>query len=271
MVFRFLATDLDGTLLTSDKTITPYSQQVLLKAQKRGLTIILASGRPLYSILPFAEQLELQQYGGFIIAFNGSIIWDCAKGRAIREQAIPLSLLPELVAAVGSDFHIHGYKGNNIVIQGEPDERSKYISRANKMPLIETGNFMATITDPQHKCLVTGAPRKLWHLERRITKQFRSTLSVCRSESFLLEIMPKGIDKAEALRELLERVGGKTEELLCCGDGYNDLGMMHFAGTSCATRNAKKPVKEAATFVTESNDRDGVANAVEALLREYSI
>ena len=74
--------------------------------------------------------------------------------------------------------------------------------------------------------------------------------------------MPKGIDKAEALRELLDRVGGKTGELLCCGDGYNDLNMLRLAGVSCATRNAKKPVKEAANYVTESNDRDGVANAV---------
>ena len=262
MVFRFLAADLDGTLLTSEKTITCYTQEVLIEAQKRGLTIILASGRPLYSILPFAAQLKLQQFGGFIISFNGSLVWDCAEGKAIKEQAIPLALIPELVAAVRGDFHIHGYKGNSIVIQGEPDERSKYISKANKMPLIETEDFATTITDPQHKCLVTGAPRKLWHLERRISKQFETSLSICRSESFLLEIMPKGIDKAEALRELLERVGGKTSELFCCGDGYNDLNMMRLAGLSCATRNAKKRVKEAASYITESNDRDGVANAV---------
>ena len=262
MAFRFLAADLDGTLLTSAKTITPYSQQVLIEAQRRGLTVILASGRPLYSILPFAEQLELQKHRGYIISFNGSLVWDCTECKAIKEQAIPLSLIPELAGAVGNGFHIHGYKGNSIVVQGEPDEHSLYISRANKMPLIETNDFVQTITDPQHKCLVTGVPRRLWHLEKRLSRQFAESLSICRSESFLLEIMPKGIDKANALKELLERVGAGTDELLCCGDGYNDLGMMRLAGLSCATRNAKKPVKEAATFVTESNDRDGVANAV---------
>lgn len=261
-MFRFLAADLDGTLLTSAKTITPYTQQVLIEAQGRGLTIILASGRPLYSILPFAEQLELSKYGGFIISFNGSLVWDCAAGKTLKEQTLPLSFIPELVEATRGDFHIHGYKGNSIVIQGKPDDRSMYISRANKMPLLETEDFSATITEPQHKCLITGAPRKLWHLEKRLRKQFEAHLSICRSESFLLEIMPNGIDKADALKELLERVGGRTDELLCCGDGYNDLNMMRLAGISCATRNAKKPVKEAATYVTESNDRDGVANAV---------
>lgn len=261
-MLRFLAADLDGTLLTSSKTITPYSQQVLIEAQKRGLTIILASGRPLYSILPFAEQLELQKHHGFIIAYNGSLVWDCTENKAIKEQAIPPHIIPELVAVLKEGFHIHGYKGNSILVQGKGDEWSKYISKANKMPLIEVDNFVGAITEPQHKCIITGPPRKLWHLEKRIKKQLEESLSVCRSESFLLEIMPKNIDKADALRELLERVGGRKDEILCCGDGYNDLNMMRL-GVSCAPRNAKKPVKEAATFVTESNDRDGVATAVE--------
>ena len=260
---RILATDLDGTLLTSEKAISPYTLKTLLQAQERGLKIVLASGRPLYSILPYSCKLQLHKHGGYIISFNGSLVWDCARGKAVKEQAIPLSLIPELVAAVGSDFHIHGYKGNSIVIQGKPDERSEYISRANKMTLTETDNFAETITEPQHKCLVTGLPRRLWHLERRLRRQFEDCFSICRSESFLLEIMPKGIDKAEALKELLERLGGSADEMLCCGDGYNDLGMMQLAGISCATRNAKKPVKQAACFVTNSNDNDGVALAVE--------
>ena len=259
---RFFAADLDGTLLTSAKTITPYSQQVLIEAQQKGLTIILASGRPLYSILPFAEQLEMQQHRGFIIAYNGSLVWNCAERKAIKEQTIPLSIIPQLAEAVDDDFRIHGYKGNNIVVQGKPDKWSRYISCANKMPLHEVKDFAKAITDPQHKCIITGPPRKLWHLERRIKTRFEESLDAYRSESFLLEVVPKGIDKAEALRELLTRVGGKTDCLLCCGDGYNDLNMMRLAGISCATRNAKKPVKEAATFVTDSNDRDGVAKAV---------
>ena len=266
-MLRFLAADLDGTLLTSAKTITPYTQQVLIEAQRRGLTVILASGRPLFSILPYAEQLEMQKYHGYIIAFNGSLVWDCAKGCAIKEQTIPLSIIPRLVAAVGDEFRIHGYKGNDIVVQGVPDEWSKYISRANRMPLLEVEDFAEAITDPQHKCIITGPPRKLWHLERRIKKQFEDSLSAYRSESFLLEVVPKGVDKAEALKKLLERVGGNSESLLCCGDGYNDLNMMRLAGISCATRNAKKPVKAAASYVTESNDRDGVANAVVRYLK----
>ena len=267
-MIRFLATDLDGTLLTSAKTISPYSKQVLIEEQKRGITIILASGRPLYSILPYAEQLELPKHHGFIIAYNGSIIWDCAEGKAIKEQSIPPHIIPELAKAVGEDFRIHGYKGSNIVVQGTPDEHSKYISWANKMPLLETKDFAEAITDLQHKCIITGSPHKVWRLERKLQRQFDATLDFFRSENFLLEIVPKGIDKAKALHELLDRIGGKTDNLLCCGDGYNDLNMMRVGGISCATRNARKPVKAAATFVTDCNDQDGVAHAVETFISE---
>ena len=263
MIMKYLAADLDGTLLTSAKTITPYTRQVLIEAQQHGLTIILASGRPLYSILPFARQLELSKYHGFIISYNGGLVWNCAKDCIIKEKTIPSDIIPELAAAVDANFRIHGYKGDSILVKGEPNEWSDYISRANKMPLLVVDNFAASITEPQHKSIITGPPRKLWHLERRLRKQLGESLSFFRSESFLLEVVPKGIDKAEALRELLESSGGKTEELICIGDGFNDLGMMRLAGISCATRNAKKPVRQAASFVTDSNDKDGVAHAVE--------
>ena len=262
-MIKFLATDLDGTLLTSGKIITPRSRDVLIEAQKRGLTLIIASGRPLTGIRPHAEELQLRRYHGYVISNNGSLVWDCAADKAVSEHAIPLHIVPQIAAMAGSDFLIHGYKGDSIVVGGKADQFSHYISLANKMPLIETDDFVSAITEPQHKCIITGPPRKLWHLERRLAKRFESDLTVCRSESFLLEIMPKGIDKAVALAELLRMRNGKSDELMCCGDGFNDVGMMQLAGISCATRNAKRPVREAADFITDSNDRDGVARAVE--------
>lgn len=264
---RFLATDLDGTLLTSEKRITAHTKRIIIDAQNRGLTVILASGRPLYSILPFAKDLELDKHHGFIIAYNGGLIYDCASGETICEYTIPACMIPALRAAVPCEaFRLHGYKGNSIVVQGEPDEWSNYIAHANKMPLLKADDFVEAIVEPQHKCLVTGAPRRLWHLEKKINRLFESSLSAYRSESFLLEVVPKGIDKAESLRKLLKMLNGKTEELLCCGDGYNDINMMQLGGLSCATRNAKRPVKQIANFITKSNDCDGVAAAVRCLL-----
>ena len=116
---RFLATDLDGTLLTSEKRITAHTKRIIIDAQNRGLTVILASGRPLYSILPFAKDLELDKHHGFIIAYNGGLIYDCASGETICEYTIPACMIPALRAAVPCEaFRLHGYKGNSIVVQG---------------------------------------------------------------------------------------------------------------------------------------------------------
>ena len=91
-------------------------------------------------------------------------------------------------------------------------------------------------------------------------------LSVYRSEPFFLEILPKGIDKAQCLTQLLEKIGIQREEIIACGDGYNDLTMIQYAGLGVAMENAVLPVRSAADFVTYSNNDDGVAHVVEKFL-----
>ena len=90
--------------------------------------------------------------------------------------------------------------------------------------------------------------------------------SVYRSEPFFLEIMPKGIDKAQSLERLLASLGMKREQMIACGDGYNDLTMIQYAGLGVAMENAVLPVKKAADYITASNDEDGVGLVVETFM-----
>lgn len=76
--YKMIVLDLDGTLTNRDKVITPRTLRALMEAQKRGKKVVLASGRPTYGVMPLAEQLELEKYGGFILSFNGGIIMDCS-------------------------------------------------------------------------------------------------------------------------------------------------------------------------------------------------
>lgn len=82
-MYRILALDLDGTLTNSKKEITPHTLDVLIQAQQKGLKLIIASGRPMAGIMPLAEQLHMKEYGGYILAFNGGLIVDCATGETI--------------------------------------------------------------------------------------------------------------------------------------------------------------------------------------------
>ena len=77
MNYKMIVLDLDGTLTNRDKIITPRTKQSLMEAQKRGLKVVLASGRPTYGVMPLAEELELETYEGYILSFNGGIIMNC--------------------------------------------------------------------------------------------------------------------------------------------------------------------------------------------------
>lgn len=91
-------------------------------------------------------------------------------------------------------------------------------------------------------------------------------LNVFRSDPFFLEILPAGIDKAYGLQKLIDVLGIKREEVIACGDGYNDITMVKFAGLGVAMGNAVEQTKAAADYITLSNDDDGVAAVVEKFI-----
>ena len=94
--YKMIVLDLDGTLTNNKKVITPKTKNALIRAQEQGIRLVLASGRPTYGIAPLAQELQLKQYHGYILAFNGAKIIDCASGNTLFEQTLPLELVPTL-------------------------------------------------------------------------------------------------------------------------------------------------------------------------------
>ena len=92
----------------------------------------------------------------------------------------------------------------------------------------------------------------------KLQKQYHGLLNIYRSEPFFLEIMPQNIDKAHSLQKLLNSIGLTADSMICCGDGFNDLSMIEYAGLGVAMENAQPVVKESADFITKSNDEDGI-------------
>jgi len=111
--------------------------------------------------------------------------------------------------------------------------------------------------------MIVGKPDKLEHLEKELVSYYNGKVSIYRSEPFFLEILPPGVDKAKCLQSLALRLGIRREEVMACGDGFNDVGMIQYAGLGVAMANAQQVVKDKADFVTLSNEEDGVAAAVE--------
>ena len=91
-----IALDLDGTLTNSDKIVTPETKEALFRFQEDGGRIILASGRPTQGIVPIARELKLEQYGGYILAFNGSRIMNCTTGEVLFNQTLKMEEVTKL-------------------------------------------------------------------------------------------------------------------------------------------------------------------------------
>ena len=131
------------------------------------------------------------------------------------------------------------------------------------MEIRASNDFLSDLSLPVPKCLIVGDPELLMTVESDLSIRLQGEISVYRSEPYFLELVPLGIDKAQSLAVLLDKLGMKREEMVAIGDGYNDLSMIQFAGLGIAMANAQEPVKKAADYITLSNDEDGVAAAVE--------
>ena len=264
MKYKMIVLDLDGTLTNNKKEITPRTKQALMQAQAAGVHVILASGRPTYGIVPLAEELKLKDIGGYILAFNGGKIIDCTNNEVLFEQKLDEQLVPILFQeAKKAGMEILTYQGEGIAATNKDDEYVQHEAFINKMPVTQYDNFLNQLVYPINKCLIVGDPTPLHELEIRLAKELEGKMDVYRSADFFLECVPLGIDKARALERLISSLGISREEVIACGDGYNDLSMIRFAGLGVAMANAAKDIQSEADFVTLSNEEDGVAHVIE--------
>lgn len=265
MNYQLLSLDLDGTLTNSKKEITPATKKGLLSLQKSGKKVVLASGRPTYGVLPVAKNLELDQYGGYVLGFNGGQITDCLTGQMIFNQTLDMNYIRPVFERVKKypEACIITYLGDEILAGMEPNKYTELESFINHMPIRILEDFPAEIDFAPNKLLVTGEPAVMAVIEQELKEDFEGELNLYRSDPFFVEVMPPKIDKAYSLKRLVEEIGLKQENVISCGDGYNDITMIQYAGLGVAMENAQPLVKESADIITKTNDEDGVLHIVE--------
>lgn len=267
MAYEILVLDIDGTLTNSNKEISPKTLEAIISIQERNHTVVLASGRPTPGITALADKLRLSHYGGYILSYNGAKIINCKTGETIYQKILPADMIPSLhQAALHYGVGIITYEGDCIITDMEIDEYMIKESKINHIPIKTVNNFPDYINFPVNKCLITGHGNKLAEIEPEMKKKFGDRINIYRSEPFFLELMPHNIDKAHSLKELLKHLNLSSEQMISCGDGYNDLSMIEYAGMGVAMANAQEIVKNAANYITLSNDEDGVAHVIEEFM-----
>ncbi len=268
MKYKLLVLDVDGTLLNDEREISKRTLAALLKVQQMGVRIVLASGRPNYGLMPLAKTLELGNYGGFVLSYNGCQIIKAQNGEILFERRINPEMLPYLEKkARKNGFAIFTYHDDTLITDSPDNEYIKNEALLNNLKIIREDEFSTAIDFAPCKCmLVSDKEKALIGLEQHWEKRLAGTLDAFRSEPYFLEVVPCGVNKANTLGALLEHLGVTREEVIAVGDGVCDVTMLQLAGMGVAMGHSQDSVKVCADYVTASNEEDGVALAVEKLI-----
>lgn len=264
MKYKIIALDIDGTLTNSQKDITPKTMDALTELQEKGGKVVLASGRPTMGIFPVAKKIQLEKFGGYILAFNGGCVIDVKDNmKVIYSKSFPRETLSDVCGYIkGMNVGINTYEDDKIIVGNTINEYTKIESKITGMNIKFVDDFVNYVNFDINKCLLSGEPETMIELENVFKKKFEGILGVFRSEPFFLELVPLGVNKAESIDILLKSLGLTKDECIACGDGFNDITMIEYAGLGVAMENANDKLKEKADFITLSNDNDGIAHVI---------
>ena len=266
MTYKLIALDLDGTLKSSKKQILPKTKTILQELAKKGIIIVLASGRPTAGMYNEANELELDKLGGYLLSFNGAKVVNYQNKEIIYQNIYDASIAHNVYdCAKKFNLAVMTYTDELILTEDENDKYVRIESDINHMPIKHVDDLKKAINFSVNKVLLTGEPDYVESILDVFKAPFENTLSIYRSTPFFIEVMGKNIDKAASLQRLIEKLGIKQEEVISFGDGYNDLTMIKFAGLGVAMENSVDDVKQFADYVTLSNDDEGIYECLKML------
>jgi Cof subfamily protein (haloacid dehalogenase superfamily) len=261
---RLVATDLDGTLVHSDGTVTARTRAALVAAEKAGIAVVFVTGRP----LRWAEEVFEHVGGhGLAVVSNGALVWDVAANAPSLERPIA----PETTLAVVDRLRevLPDIRFATETVAGwsmEPDYAAHPSDDGSRRSPQRTAPMSELAAEPVLKLLGLLPGHDPDEIVAIAERAVGDLVTVTHSSFPLLEISAHDVTKASTLDLLCRRRGISSDEVVALGDMPNDLPMLSWAGTSYAMANAHPVVRAAATHVAPSNDDDGVAQVLEALL-----
>jgi len=263
MKYKLIAADIDGTLVNSKREITPKTKEKIHEAIERGVIFTICSGRPVQGVQLITKQLEADipviTYNGAMVITGESrkIIYSCTMRREDAIQVEKLGRERNTTIAVWAD---------NQLYVNRMDERAAKYSELSGTPPIKYENIEELIGKGINKILWYDEVERINEFQKELQGKLSSTVNFHTSQLFFLEFVDVNASKAIALEKLGEYYGIKREEMIAIGDGFNDLSMIEYAGLGVAMENAPSEIKEAADFVTLSNEDDGVAYVIEKFI-----
>lgn len=271
MMKKILFTDLDGTLLNSDKLVSEGNREAIQRLLDAGHYLVVATGRPVKSGFKVVKSLGLTMPGCYMVAYNGAVLFDCANETICMEQSIPLEHARYLFAeAKKYGLYVQTYGMDDKILAEQDGLELDFYVRGNRNALNYQvcENVCDEIGREPNKVLLISMEEQKLHNFQRDHREWEAdkcnSMFSCRE---FLEYLPKGVDKGNGVSKLCEILGIPLENAYAAGDEQNDISMIRAAGVGIAMKNAIDEVKEAADYVTvNDNDHDAIAEVIDKLI-----
>jgi Cof subfamily protein (haloacid dehalogenase superfamily) len=262
---KLVVSDVDGTLVTKDKTLTDASKQAVRRLREAGIGFTIVSSRPTIGMGFLVEPLAIELPLG---AFNGSSIVD-PRLTPIEQHLIPGATAQRAIDVLekfGVDIWL--FTNEQWLTRNPDGEYVGHEQRAIKHDPTIVTDFKPYLTGA---CKIVGASSDaalLMRCEAAMKEAVGTRATAVRSQTYYLDVTPPGHDKGTFVEAMAKRLGVPTSEVAVIGDMQNDLPMFAKGGISFAMGNATDDVKRQATHVTASNEEDGFAKAMDVVLKE---
>ena len=286
-MYKLVAIDLDGTMLNQYGVVTENTKNVIKKTIHKGIDVIIASGRPIDSIQAIAKEIESQNY---FIAGNGALVYDIQKKEIMYDKFLPKEKVLEIIKICEENsISYNVYTQQTIlatalkynVLYYQKENLKKEESKQTKISIIENiyeyvknkkeDKFLKITICDDNQTVFQSIIRKLRkidgievldvsHMSRKTIKQGTEEKTI---EYYYTEITMKNVDKWGAIQYLMEKLNIAREEVIAIGDNVNDKKMIQEAGLGIIMAKSTPEVTQIADYVTDSNNEEGVAKALE--------
>lgn len=263
MKYKLVAVDIDGTLVNNKREVTPKTKETIHKAIDKGVIFTISSGRPIQGVQLITKQLEADipviTYNGAMVITGESrqIIYSCTMRREDAIQVERLGRERNTTIAIWAD--------NQLFVNRADERAAKYSELSGTKPQLYE-DIEELIDKGINKILWYDEVERINVFQKELRNKLNPTINYHTSQPFFLEFVDVNASKAIALEKLGEFYGIKRDEMIAIGDGFNDLSMIEYAGLGVAMENAPSEIKQAADFVTLSNENDGVAYVIEKFI-----
>jgi len=294
-MYKLAAIDLDGTMLNQYGVVTEKTKEAIENAQKNGIEVIIASGRPIDSIKTIAKEIKSDKY---FISGNGAIIYDIANDKIIYENVLKKQKVLDIlkiceensiyyniytekeIIAKSLQYNVLYYHKENLNKAEEDKTHINIVENAYDYIVNRDDKIVKITICDNNQTIFNSIIRKLKlideievldvsHMSRKMIRQGTEEIPI---EYFYTEISAKNVDKWNAIEFLKEKMDIKAEEIIAIGDNINDKKMIEKAGLGVAMGQSHPLIKEVANFTTVSNYEDGVAEILKnitKILQQY--